>query len=191
MHIEFYKNILPLAGITTLASGLMLYESQHRPKIPYTKDSQGNVYINPDTKPEYLFVNPPAGDFRLRPGNPGIAAGAPIPEVTTDIDGKPRDPSRPSIGAHESPAKDSVGPPITAFFNAPFTYLVLLMTLITNIASLYLTRKLLKESSQNQFIFLNSIKEYLFKRHGKHRQLPASSAQILVVDKTKQKQEQN
>jgi hypothetical protein len=37
-----------------------------------------------------MFVDPKNNDFRLQAGSPAIDAGEYIPEVTTDIDGKPR-----------------------------------------------------------------------------------------------------
>jgi hypothetical protein len=37
-----------------------------------------------------MFVDPENNDFRLKHGSPAIDAGVPIPEVTTDIEGKPR-----------------------------------------------------------------------------------------------------
>jgi hypothetical protein len=46
-----------------------------------------------------LLVGP--GDPHLRSGSPCIGAGVPVPGITTDIDGEPRDPDHPCIGADE------------------------------------------------------------------------------------------
>ncbi len=52
--------------------------------------------------PEQLFVNPAARDYHLKPGSPAIDAGIALPDVTSDLDGRPR-PWGPAfdIGAYE------------------------------------------------------------------------------------------
>lgn len=54
--------------------------------------------------PAELFVNPSAGDYRLKPGSPAIDRGATLAEVTEDLLGAPR-PSGAAydIGAYEAP----------------------------------------------------------------------------------------
>jgi len=53
--------------------------------------------------PVEIPYSPPSGglDFRLLPGSPAIGAGTPVPEVTVDFRGRPRDPDNPTIGAFE------------------------------------------------------------------------------------------
>jgi hypothetical protein len=155
---------------STLGIGFMYYEYS-QPPIKFTRDEHGNVLVPADTKPEELFVNPAAGDFRLRAENPGIRAGTPVPEVTTDIYGKPRDPLRPSIGAVEfSGTPNTSGQSASKFFSAPFTYFVLFMTLLTNVMGLYLTSKLLKQSSQNQVALLGALKNRFSKKEKRDSQ---------------------
>ena len=51
-----------------------------------------------------MYANPrfiDSTDLHLREGSPCIGAGVPIPGIVTDIDGDPRDPAHPDIGADE------------------------------------------------------------------------------------------
>jgi len=47
-------------------------------------------YSPTDFVAEPQFVDPDNGDFRLKPGSPGIDAGATLPDVKTDLEGTPR-----------------------------------------------------------------------------------------------------
>ena len=62
-----------------------------------------------------LFVNPSAGDVRLREGSPAIDAGTADPDNgTTDLDGRPRTLGAvPDIGAHEFGTLPGPPPPPT------------------------------------------------------------------------------
>src|SRR5258708_1568562 len=53
------------------------------------------------------FANAAAGDYHLQSGSPAIGAGAAAYAPSTDLDGKPRSTTAPSIGAYE-------GTPVTA-----------------------------------------------------------------------------
>ncbi|MBM3315570.1 hypothetical protein FJY71_07005, partial [candidate division WOR-3 bacterium] len=60
-------------------------------------------------------------DLHLRQGSPCIGAGVPVPGFTTDIDGDPRDPAHPCIGADEyrSGALAETGRPLPAHQGLP------------------------------------------------------------------------
>ena len=172
--------VMALFG-SVVGIGFMFYEYS-QPPIKFTKDENGNVLIPAGTKPEDLFVNPAAGDFRLRAENPAVRTGAPVPEVTTDIYGNPRDPLRPSIGAIEfQGTPNTSGGSAMKFFSAPFTYFVLFLTLITNVMGLYLTSKLLKESSKNQIALIGALKDRFSKKEKRDSQ--ALVKQMLEKDK--------
>lgn len=58
-----------------------------------------NCILNQDPQ----FENYQAFNFRLKSGSPAIAKGLPLtPAVTSDLDGKTRDPSTPDIGCYEN-----------------------------------------------------------------------------------------
>ena len=67
--------------------------------------------------PGASFENPayPNGDFRIIGGSPLIGAGTPVPGITTDITGYPRDPVAPTIGCWEfsSGSNPDVQVPVT------------------------------------------------------------------------------
>jgi hypothetical protein len=73
-------------------------------------DKDGNVSFSGSA--DEIFVDPARGDFRLKAGSPAIGMGVPLAEVRTDIDGRPRDPVRPSIGAYEYSGSPTDGPPV-------------------------------------------------------------------------------
>lgn len=75
-----------------------------------TRDANGNIFFNGSA--EEIFVNPKAGDFRIKAGSPAIGMGVPVPGVTTDILGRPRDSQHPTIGAFEYEGGSGDGPPI-------------------------------------------------------------------------------
>jgi parallel beta-helix repeat protein len=52
--------------------------------------------------PPDLFVNPAAADYHLKSGSPAIGAGAPLAQVSDDLDGTPRPPAAYSIGCFEA-----------------------------------------------------------------------------------------
>jgi hypothetical protein len=60
-------------------------------------------YSPTDFVAEPQFVDPDNGDFRLKPGSPGIDAGATIDTIKTDLEGTPRPQgSAHDVGAYES-----------------------------------------------------------------------------------------
>ncbi len=64
---------------------------------------QNRNYGKNDVNAEPGFVDPDAGDFRLKPGSPGIDAGTSIPEITTDLPGRIRPVGKAyDIGAYET-----------------------------------------------------------------------------------------
>jgi hypothetical protein len=151
------RKTIGLASLGSMLTVGLMYHEYSKPPIAFTRDAQGNVSIPANTKPEELFVNPAAGDFRLRAENPAIGAGAPLPEVPTDFDGKIRDSIHPSIGAFEfTGTPNTSGGSASKFFSAPFTYFVLFVTLLANVVSLYLSRKMMKESAHNQIAILRT-----------------------------------
>lgn len=152
------------AFAATLGVGFMYYEYS-QPPIPFKRDGNGNVTIPAGTRPEELFVNSAAGDFRLRPENPAIGAGVSLPEVITDIDGRVRDATRPTIGAHEfTGTPNTSGGSAAKFFSAPFTYFVLFSSLLANLMSLYLCRRVLQ-----QLVFFGALKKALSSPQKKNR----------------------
>ncbi|MBV8311372.1 MAG: hypothetical protein JO344_13405, partial [Planctomycetaceae bacterium] len=48
-----------------------------------------------------MFVAAASADFHLRPGSPAIGSGATLPEVTTDLEGRPRPLGGYDIGAYQ------------------------------------------------------------------------------------------
>lgn len=94
------------------------------------RDINGNITFNGSG--DEIFVNAKAGDFRLtgtmgkalgslgalgadfhvQAGSPAIGMGVPLAEVKTDIEGYPRDPVHPTIGAYEYHGSSSDGPPV-------------------------------------------------------------------------------
>jgi hypothetical protein len=168
--------------------GLMFWEYS-QPPIKFRRDAKGNISVPANTKPEELFVDPAHGDFRLRPENPAIGAGAPIPEVTTDFNGNPRDPRHPTLGAFEfQGTPNTSGGSAMKFFSAPFTYFVLLTTLLANIGSLYMSAKIFKESSKNQIALVGLFREHILRRTKMNRKTnskllsAASPAQEMLVE---------
>jgi len=60
-------------------------------------------YSTTDIVAEPRFVDPDNGDFRLKPGSPGIDAGATIDTIKTDLEGTPRPQGQAyDVGAYES-----------------------------------------------------------------------------------------
>ncbi len=60
-------------------------------------------YSTTDISAEPRFVDPDKGDFRLKPGSPGIDAGATIEEIKTDLEGTARPQGKAfDIGAYEN-----------------------------------------------------------------------------------------
>ncbi len=55
----------------------------------------GNINLDP------RFANPANGDFHVSVGSPALLAGTPITGVTTDLVGKTRNASHPTLGAYE------------------------------------------------------------------------------------------
>jgi hypothetical protein len=149
---------------TALTMGVLYYEYS-QPPIRFKRDANGNVSVPANVKPEELFVNPAAGDFRLKPENPAVRGGVPLPEVLTDINGNPRDPQHPSLGAVEfQGTPNTSGGSASKFFSAPFTYFVLLTTLLANMGSLYMSAKIFKESSRNQVALIGLFREHVLRR---------------------------
>ncbi len=69
--------------------------------------TQNRKYGPNDITAEPQFVDPDNGDFRLKPGSPGIDAGATIEEIKTDLRGKPRPAGKAyDVGAYESDESD-------------------------------------------------------------------------------------
>jgi hypothetical protein len=61
--------------------------------------------------PAELFVDPAAGNYRLRPGSPARDAGLALTDVLTDFDGQPRPAGpAPDAGADEGAPTDTVAP---------------------------------------------------------------------------------
>src|SRR5258708_12848247 len=61
------------------------------------------------------FANAAAGDYHLQSGSPAIGAGAAAYAPSTDLDGKPRSTTPPSIGAYEPANGTNIGgTPVTA-----------------------------------------------------------------------------
>jgi len=148
----------------------VLYYEYSQPPIRFTRDAEGNIGVPANTKPEDLFVNPAAGDFRLKPENPAVRGGVPLPEVLTDINGNPRDPAHPSIGAVEfTGTPNTSGGSASKFFSAPFTYFVLLTTLLSNLGTLYVMGKMYRESSRNQMRLVGLFKQAVLQRSSKDR----------------------
>lgn len=175
--------------------GLMFWEYS-QPPIKFRRDANGNVSVPANTKPEELFVDPKNGDFRLRAENPAVRAGVPLPEVLTDINGNPRDPQHPSIGAVEfQGTPNTSGGSASKFFSAPFTYFVLLTTLLANLGSLYMSAKIFKESSKNQIALVGLFREHILRRTKINRKTnskllsAASPTQEMLVE-LKEKQTQ-
>ena len=55
------------------------------------------------TTPDDLFVDPAGGDFHLKVGSPAIDAGVTLPEVSEDLDGRPRPQgAAPDVGCYEA-----------------------------------------------------------------------------------------
>jgi len=73
---------------------------------------EGNVDLNPD------FVNPAAGNFRLKESSPCIGAGTSAGVPPTDLEGNPRpNPARsyPDMGAYENPLAIRTAPALDIF----------------------------------------------------------------------------
>lgn len=185
-----------IGGLSVLASSLglgVMYYEYKQPPIQFKKDSQGNVFIPANTKAEDLFVDPARGDFRLKAENPAIGAGIPLPGIVDfDINGNPRDPSQPSIGATEfQGTPNTSGGSATKFFSAPFTYFVLFSTLLTNVVSLYLSSKILRQSAQGQLAMLAAVQAALGRgkqRRRAMRHLPPALPAQEMLEELKQQQ---
>jgi len=177
------------AAIATILTMSVLYYEYSQPPIRFKTDANGNVSVPANVKPEELFVDPSHGDFRLRPENPAVRGGVPVPEVTTDINGRVRDATRPSIGAFEfQGTPNTSGGSASKFFSAPFTYFVLLTTLLANLGSLYMSAKIFKESSRNQVALIGLFREHVLRRTKRNRRTharllnAAAPAQEMLVE---------
>ena len=158
------------AALATALTMSVLYYEYSQPPIRFKTDAQGNVSIPANVKPEDFFMNPAGGDFRLRPESPAIGAGVPLPEVLKDFNGTLRDPQHPSIGAVEfTGTPNTSGGSASKFFSAPFTYFVLLTTLLANLGSLYMSAKIFKENSRNQVALIGLFREHVLRSTKRER----------------------
>jgi len=67
-------------------------------------DAPGFVGTDENRDGPVGFVDASAGDYRLREDSPARGAGTPSAAAELDLEGRPRDPSAPDVGAYESSA---------------------------------------------------------------------------------------
>jgi len=116
-------------------------------------DDHGNIKTT--LSAEDIFVDPDHGDFRLKPGSPAVGGAVPLTEVTTDLEGKPRDPNRPSIGAFEAVEPPLESAPVNGgLTDMTLTQIVLWCTLLTNLVSLVVSFTIWRSVSQKRWKLL-------------------------------------
>jgi hypothetical protein len=110
---------------TAAESGIANYALQKDPNAKIDCDynmfwgCKNRRYGQHDFTAEPQFVDPDNGDFRLKPGSPGIDAGTTIEAIKTDLRGIPRPRGKAfDVGAYEL---DPNQPPAAAPASAPAT----------------------------------------------------------------------
>jgi hypothetical protein len=155
--------------------------------ISVNRDSSGNISLR-GVEATDLFVDPDHGDFRLKPGSPAIGAGAPVPEVTTDIAGNPRS-ATPSIGAFEYTWPMTTAAPVTpaqSSISTFFQHFVILSTLLNFLANLVILRHFVSMKQRlKQCVQVSDI-ERLRKRKGTRRSR-ANNILETILDKQQAK----
>jgi parallel beta helix pectate lyase-like protein/uncharacterized protein DUF1565 len=87
--------------------------------------TENRKYGKHDITAEPQFVDPAGGNFRLKPGSPGVDAGVKIDAVKTDLKGVPRPQGKAyDAGAYElvpagKPLKDKIHGPVTLLIDVP------------------------------------------------------------------------
>jgi len=137
-------------------------------------DDRGNIKTT--LSGEDIFVDPENGDFRLKPGSPAVGGAVPLPEVTTDLEGKPRDPNRPSIGAFEAVEPLESSPVNGGFTDMTLTQIVLWCTLLTNLVSLVVSFTIWRSVTQKRW----KLATHLLKRRPNKKE-PTTEVSILDI----------
>ncbi|MEZ4270181.1 MAG: right-handed parallel beta-helix repeat-containing protein [Myxococcota bacterium] len=96
-----------VSGTGTVVKNNIAFNNNTSPQI---NDAGSGTIISNNLTTDPVFVNATTNDFHLQSNSPAIGKGVPLTAVTTDFDGKPRDPSAPDIGAFEFGASTTPPP---------------------------------------------------------------------------------